>query len=243
MIRIQALFMKALLVIVLLWSFGCSPKPKTPAKIDSAPVEKTHLLSDVICEQERLSNQFDLTIEAKHYDGITSPIDSCTLKVVIRRKSSGFIMDSIVLFNVPNFRDVFKDCNSMKSFTTGFNSSMQIVDNYFGDMVIADLNFDTLDDIAIIDDTGGNGGSEYLYYTQTQDKKFKLDKFLTDSMTYFPQKIDNKKHSLTTFVHAGACCLGKHVYHLNADTTWHQISHKILGLEKYLKHEKIKAAK
>jgi len=118
----------------------------------------------------------------------------------------------------------------MTSFSTKFKANREIVDNYFGDIVVADLNFDGNDDITIINDSGGNGGSEYIYYTQTTFKKFVLEPFLTDSVVYFPTQIDKVKKQLTTYVHAGACCVGRHIYQYDKmKNSWHQIRHKIWG--------------
>jgi hypothetical protein len=76
------------------------------------------------------------------------------------------------------------------------------------------------------DYSGGNGGLLYSYYVQTTAKKFVSDKFLTDSMSYFPNEINKKKQQLTTLVHAGACCAGEQIYQYNSSGKWKQISHK-----------------
>lgn len=118
----------------------------------------------------------------------------------------------------------------MTSYSTKFKTDREIVDNYFGDIVVADLNFDGIDDIAVINEIGGNGGPLYRYYIQTSDRKFVLNNFLTDSVTFFPTKIDKVKKRLITYVHAGACCVSKNVYQFSkASNTWKQTAHKILG--------------
>lgn len=118
----------------------------------------------------------------------------------------------------------------MTSYSTKYNSNRPFRDNYFGDIVIADLNFDSKDDIALMREYGGNGGPLYSYFIQTRDNKFVLDEFLTDSVIYFPSNIDKSKHRLITYVHAGACCVGEHIYHFDKTTNeWNQISNRMLN--------------
>jgi hypothetical protein len=117
----------------------------------------------------------------------------------------------------------------MTSYTTKFKADRAISDNFFGDIVVADLNFDGNDDIAVVNNGGGNGGPLYNFYIQTNDKRFVLDNFLTDSVMYFPTKIIKAKKRLITYVHAGACCVGENIYQYNkTKNTWTQTNHKII---------------
>jgi hypothetical protein len=114
-----------------------------------------------------------------------------------------------------------------RSYITGVNKNKQVCDNYFGDFVVADFNFDSKNDFAIINDIGGNGGAFYSFYIQQESKKFIFDRFLTDSMVYFPSDINSKGRILKTYVHAGVCWVGEHKYRLDATTKrWSEISHK-----------------
>ena len=71
-----------------------------------------------------------------------------------------------------------------------------------------------------------NGGPFYSYYIQQDDNTFKEDKFLSDSMTFFPNKFNLKNKTLTTYVHGGACLMVEHIYKLDKTTnTWTEISH------------------
>jgi len=187
-------------------------------------------LSTTKCSQNNLSNQFDIAIDFKRYSDTIEIHDSCALKILIKDKKTNAYVDSIFLTSLFYYGDTFANCDSsVTSFTTSFNANRQISDNYFGDMVVADFNFDNLDDIAIINDYGGNGGPLYSYFIQNNDKRFILDSYLTDSVTYFPSVIDKTRHRLITYVHAGACCVGRHIYKFDKSTNeWKQTSHKIL---------------
>lgn len=77
-----------------------------------------------------------------------------------------------------------------------------ILDTDFGDIVVADFNFESREDIAIRSDDE-NGGTYYRFYIQEKDKLFKLDSFLTDSMSIVPTYFNRTKKTLTTYQHAG----------------------------------------
>jgi len=51
-------------------------------------------------------------------------------------------------------------------------------------------------------------------------------------MTYFPSKIEKKTKALVTYVHAGVCGLGEHVYLLDraGGDQWKQKSHRIIDV-------------
>ena len=215
--------------------FGCSTgqQPETTSvltKADSLTKDTSKITSVTsrTCELTTLSNQFDISVYLKRFDDNRQVYDSCILKLVITDKKTRIKIDSTEYTSLFLFEDTYENCDSVTSFSTNYKNNREVVDNYFGDIVVADFNFDNKDDIAFITEIGGNGGPLYSYYLQTQDKKFSVDRYLTDSVIYFPQLIDNKKKRLTTRVHAGACCLGVHIYQLNKSTSmWKQISHKI----------------
>ena len=225
-----------IILTIIFCSCSTGQKSKDTRTVDTtagmtANNSKFTLLATTRCEQTHLSNQFDIAINLKRYSN-TELHDSCDLKILIKNKRTKAHVDSIFLTSLFYFGDTFEKCDSTTSFTTNFNANRQVVDNYFGDIVVADLNFDNRDDIAIINDYGGNGGPLYSYFIQSNDERFTLDSFLTDSVTYFPSVIDKSKHRLITYVHAGACCTGEHIYQFDKSTKkWRQTKHKILGLK------------
>jgi hypothetical protein len=225
--------MRQTLIILTIIISSCSTKQNKENDVLNiqAIADSNYILTTKnFCEQSKISEQFDLIIDFKRYSDSIAEQDSSFLVVYIKDKNSKTILDSIVCNPCPFFDYYFLNCDSMTSYSTGFNSKREIVDNYFGDIVVADLNFDGNDDLAIINDGGGNGGPAYFFYTQTNKKTFIQDNYLTDSVTYFPTKINKTKKQITTYVHAGACCVGEHIYNLNKTTNkWNQTSHKILG--------------
>jgi hypothetical protein len=100
------------------------------------------------------------------------------------------------------FEQAYKDCNEVRSYITNKNWSKDVPDYDFGDLLIADLNFDGREDIAIKFDSGGNGGPFYNFYIQDDKGIFKIDHFLTESVRSFPTYINNKTKSITTQIHA-----------------------------------------
>ncbi|MFN8368635.1 MAG: hypothetical protein U0Y96_15475 [Candidatus Kapaibacterium sp.] len=83
-----------------------------------------------------------------------------------------------------------------RSYTTGKNIKKQITDNYCGEIVVADLNFDGLEDFATPVDCGASNGSHYQFYIQNQQHEFVSNKYLTEEVMWFPEKIND---SLKTF--------------------------------------------
>lgn len=183
------------------------------------------------CEQTKLSNQFDIAIDFKRYVD-TIEIDQINfLHVEIIDKSSKTMVDSFSIMSSFIYSFMFLSCDSMTSYTTKFMEDREIVDNYYGDIVVADFNFDGFDDIAVINDGGGNGGPLYSFYLQNNDKKFIKDDFLTDSVSFFPSKFNSKDKTLTTYVHAGVCGLGEHIYKLDKyRNNWTERSHRIINI-------------
>lgn len=77
-------------------------------------------------------------------------------------------------------------------------------ENDCGDLIVADLNFDGREDLALKREEGGNGGPLYNYYLQTPSRNFIFDEYLTNEMSYFPDYIDNKGKSLHVNVRANS---------------------------------------
>jgi hypothetical protein len=71
-------------------------------------------------------------------------------------------------------------------------------------MVVADLNFDGLDDFGVAVDHGCDNGKHYAYYIQQPNHKFKFNRYLTDEVMWFPYKFDTIKKTFTNSVHCTA---------------------------------------
>jgi hypothetical protein len=175
-----------------------------------------------------LSKQFNIETSLKRIND-----DSCVVTIKIINKATNKISQKITYNPVYLFEKVFKNYENVKSYQTHKNDSIKIVDNDFGDLIIADLNFDGKDDFAIIKDSGGNGGPSYNYYIQSTNLKFVRDKFLSDKMEFFPIQINRNDKTLITYVHAGANSLSEMIYSYNGMTnSWVIKSHKIIDVYK-----------
>lgn len=152
------------------------------------------------CYFDKLSKQFNTKLEITR---ITE--DSTQIIIEIFDKVSKNRMDKIIVetewLMIP---PMFENCDNVRSFTTGVNTEKEVIDNEHGDFIIADFNFDNLDDLAIAVDFGGNGGTIYSFYLQETNEKFRLDQYLSETMQRFPVAFDRKKKTLTTSVHANA---------------------------------------
>jgi len=116
------------------------------------------------------------------------------------------------------FETAFKNDSNSRSYVTGKNRRTEVYDYDFGDFIVADLNFDGKEDIAIKFDSGGNGGPLYTFYMQDVTGHFKIDNFLTDTVGSFPAYINLKHKTITTQIHANV--------HQEAQKTFKYNSHR-----------------
>ena len=136
-----------------------------------------------------------------------------TVKITIQisdKKDS--VIQNIIVNPLDLYNTSFTDFNNVRSYITNININKQVTDNDFGDFIIADFNFDLLDDFALKNGEGGNGGSEYIYFIQDSNTLFSEDKFLTYSMRYFPTKFDKENKTLINYVNANAYGANENIY-------------------------------
>lgn len=188
-------------------------------------------LTGQTCFFTNLSDSFNFKVELIRHKDKGEYTSSCTVKLSIYRKSSNKINQSITYESLVLFDKVFKNGGLVRSYQTGKNDSLLFMDNDFGDLIVADFNFDGLDDFAIIKDSGGNGGPVYYYYIQNSNSKFVCNKFLSDTMEFFPVKISKKDQTLETHVHIGVCSYSEMIYFYSYKTnTWTRKSHNIIDI-------------
>lgn len=159
------------------------------------------------CSYENLSKDFNFAVTL-----ISKSIDSIQITVRITDKTSTEIQ-TLQLDTDGFYLDSFNDCDNVKSFSTKINSELPVGgENDSGNLIIADFNFDGLEDIAVQRDPGGNGGAIYAYFIQTADKQFYKNSYLTDTVIFFPIEMDSAKKTITTLVHANAYQMNRQVF-------------------------------
>ena len=210
-------------------------RPESIAFLNSKFLEPKKIEPDstfaLICEYQDLSHCFNFQINFTRVLDVYKYRDSCLVQVKIIDKKKQLLVDTLNIQSNNFYGNVFKNCDNVRSYTTGKNKDKKYVDNYFGDFVVADFNFDSKEDIAIINDSGGNGGVFYSYFLQGKNKQFYLDEFLTDSMVYFPSKFIKKRKTLVSYSIAGICGLGENKYRYNKKLKeWKEVSHRIIDI-------------
>lgn len=224
-------------IIAIILLIGCSEQHyqdvKNASKDSVMSANETQseyvLIKENKCEQTNLSHQFDIEIDFKRYRyrDTTYWDEPCILKVFIKEKVTKLLIDTFSITSDQYYSHMFLSCDSMTSYSTGFKADREIPDYYYGDLVVADMNFDGYDDIAVINDIGGNGGPFYTYYIQTDKKKFYKDNYLTDTVGHFPEIFNSKRKTLTVTTHADASHYSETIYKLNTKkNTWREISYR-----------------
>ncbi|RYZ00342.1 MAG: hypothetical protein EOO11_01915 [Chitinophagaceae bacterium] len=125
---------------------------------------------------------------------------------------TGALRDSFTQRCIMLFYDTVPAYGDVRSYVTGYNRDKEALDNDYGDLVVADLNFDGREDLALKTDVGGTSGNYYTFFLQDDSGRFRKNDFLTDSVASFPGTIDARRKRLITFGHAGVRYLGEHRY-------------------------------
>jgi hypothetical protein len=180
------------------------------------------------CVQKNLSNNFDFSYKTVRIKK-DAAVDSTTVSFTITDKKTNKTIQTIRYSTHFLFSSDFTDCKNMRSYITGHNQKKEPEDD-FGDVIVADLNFDGRDDVALKYDSWGNSGPLYNYYIQDSSGKFIRNDFLSEEMGLFPTKIDGKNKILITYGHAGAVGVGEHIYTLNTRLNkWYQKSYRVIA--------------
>jgi hypothetical protein len=221
--------MRNIFILMAAFITGCTSRQEEQTSVakttsyDSASTSNSKYLN--------LSNEFDLNVNFRRYFFTkTAGNDSCVVELLIHDKQSKAPLDTVSITSRFYPDDAFKNQNNIRSFSTKINTDRQALNNYYGDIIIADLNFDNKDDVIVLNNEGGTGGSFYSYFIQDNNRKFILNSYLTDSMTYFPSQINSKNKTLTTYVPAGPCWLGEHIYKCALPDKYTELSHKIIDI-------------
>lgn len=126
-------------------------------------------------------------------------VDSCVIKMRLIDKNTNKPMQTILLTSTFFIdENAFMNNENSRSYSTGYNKNKAVVDWDYGDIIVADFNFDNKDDFAVKKEVGGNGGPHYQYYIQKADTSFILDNYLTNNLNCFPNSFDYDKKTLKT---------------------------------------------
>ena len=178
------------------------------------------------CLHTNLSKTFNFETNIERLENSEKYADCCIVTVMVSSNETEKTVQRIRFNSDYLFESAFTDCNFVRSYTTGINKSASIADNDYGDLVIADLNFDNKEDIAVKSIAGDNGGPFYNFYFQKNDT-FMMDFFLTRQMLHFPTEINKWRQTLTTYSHANAYEYGKTTYKFNSSNgDWKRIYHQ-----------------
>lgn len=177
------------------------------------------------CIHKNLSKDFDISVEVTRFSD--KQMDETLVNIIIQKKS-GDKPQEIEFVSESLFEESYMSCDAVMSHTTGVNKDLKVVDNDYGDIVVADLNFDGKEDLAIKKAEGGDAGPLYFFYLQTGEGEFEIDDFLTDSMAYFPFVIDAKAKHLITLVYANDYQMNETVFELKGKKNWKEVSNRLV---------------
>ncbi len=183
------------------------------------------------CTHTRLSKQFNFRTYVKR--GISdNGFDEAAVTVIVTDKATKKETQRINFKTERVFAEAFTNCTAVQSYATGFNTQRDNADSDYGDLVVADLNFDGREDLAIKTQEGSNSGSWYAYYLQDSTGKFRRNKYLSDEMGFFPAEMNKKKRTLTIVIHLNVAAFGEITYKLDTTTQkWCKISSKTIPVE------------
>jgi len=176
------------------------------------------------CIHRKLSKKYDFKVNLNRPTPGADD-EKIVVTVDVIDKVSGKKNQEITVKPTFIFSDVFVNCNRVRSYTTGVNQNMESVDYDFGDLIVADFNFDSREDFALKTESGGNAGPSYDFYIQNADGKFSLDTFLTNQMGSFPKRIIKSNRTLVTSIHANANQQCETTYRLD-ENKWKRIKRR-----------------
>ncbi|MFN8394583.1 MAG: hypothetical protein U0176_07930 [Bacteroidia bacterium] len=119
-----------------------------------------------------------------------------------------------------------------RSFVTGKNQNKLIYDDYYGEIVVADLNFDGLEDFGTPVDCGADNGPHYAFYIQDRPFHFKFNRYLTDKVVWFPSEFNDSLKRFTTVVPCMVSLVGRTTFHFDSiSNKWKKISHHFIDYQ------------
>jgi len=153
-----------------------------------------HVCEGQECKLTDLSRKYIYVVTADKSKNEYGGSQTSKITVEIIRKSDNSSIQTLSI-KPGTFPNSFNDCSLVSSYVTRKHSKDQGSDNDWGDFIVADFNFDGLEDFAVKEDSH-NTGATYDFFIQNRNGRFVKDSFLSGH--YFPYKIDRKNKTLTT---------------------------------------------
>jgi hypothetical protein len=185
------------------------------------------LLVNQTCVYTDLSKSLIFKMQVRRIKRPNAFSDSCIVRVTVLGKVSQKPITTITCAANHLFSDVYTQCSAVRSYSTGKNKDAIVQDYDYGDLIVADFNFDGKDDFAVKNDSGGNGGPLYNFYIQHSTDRFVLSRYLTDTVCHFPSRFESKHKTFVVLTHADAMAEGETTYRLNPKTgSWREIKYR-----------------
>ncbi|WP_309607468.1 XAC2610-related protein [Flavobacterium sp.] len=118
------------------------------------------------------------------------------------------------------------NCYSYFDLKKSIIKTTETLKNIFS-LIVLDVNFDGLEDFAIINIEGSNGGPLYAYYIQKPNKQFVFDTYLTENMRFFPIEINKQEKSLSISHISGCCNIQNFKIQIQPNGEWKEIYSKL----------------
>ncbi len=164
---------------------------------------------------------YTITTSLKRFENrYKTAVDSCQANIIITSLKTGNEVGNIEFYGSKWGEDVYTDCSRIHVYKELDQSPDP--DKDYGDLIVADFNFDGMPDIAYRRGFGkrGESFSVFNYFIQTRKGTFERSD-LNFSMPIFPHVIDNQEKVLKSLYPESATELIEITYTWNAEkATW-----------------------
>lgn len=199
-------------------------------KIKKIKCEEVDRPKGLQCEITNLSNIYDFKISGTDFENKDKNLNPLIAEISIIQKAHPnkiqkirFEPSSWVLFTeVP--------CNAISYFEKK-ESIKENIENHHN-FIIADYNFDGLEDFAYVWDNGGNGGPLYSFYFQNNVGDFLEATDFPMQNGPFPSEINSMKKAITIRTPIGYCKSQTTIYNLKENGNWIVSSSEVKELNK-----------
>lgn len=181
-------------------------------KIKKSKCEQEETIKGFVCEISNLSSKFNFKIVGTDFENKEKNLNPLIAKILIAPKRDPSLIQEVRF--EPSSWVLFSDvpCNAISYFKKE-KSINESIENHH-DFIVADYNFDGLEDFAYIWDIGGNGGALFSYFFQNNKGEFSESDSFPLQNGLFPSEINIERKTLTTVSPVGCCKMNKMTYQL-----------------------------